>query len=229
MKYCPLCQVQYSDDSLQFCLEDGARLLIHTNEDWEVPTQVLDERETVVKLNRITNDWKQSQATRLSPSPDIAAKSNPIKVITTAAVVICLFFACSIGGWIFFSKITGKESDFSRATPAPTPKNVVSAWQTEENTDRPGGDYLDFDLSSPNIEICREACDKDENCQAFTYVKPDIQGDKARCWLKNIVPQPMTSTCCISGVKGTSTTATGGFSQIYSEARTEKSIRGYWK
>ncbi len=83
-----------------------------------------------------------------------------------------------------------------------------SGWKTEENIDRPGGDYKDFDLSSPNIELCCQSCEDDPNCKAFTYVKPNNQGDKARCWLKNIVPQPMTSTCCISGVKDTTTTTT---------------------
>ncbi len=81
-----------------------------------------------------------------------------------------------------------------------------AGWKTDENIDRPGGDYQDYDLSSPNIEICRQACQDDPNCKAFTYVKPGNQGEKARCWLKNIVPQPMTSTCCISGVKETGTT-----------------------
>jgi len=31
-------------------------------------------------------------------------------------------------------------------------------------------------------------------------VKPHIQGPNARCWLKHVVPTPITASCCHSGV-----------------------------
>ncbi len=77
----------------------------------------------------------------------------------------------------------------------PAPGNL------EENTNRPGSDYRDFDLSVPNPELCRMECDGDPKCKAFTYVKPDMQGSSARCWLKDEVPDPVPGDCCVSGVK----------------------------
>lgn len=71
----------------------------------------------------------------------------------------------------------------------------------EYDTDRPGMDYKNFDLPSPDQNRCQNACINDPNCKAFTYVKPGIQGAKARCWLKTGVPAPRQSTCCISGIK----------------------------
>src|SRR5262252_5980233 len=71
----------------------------------------------------------------------------------------------------------------------------------ELNTDRTGMDYKDFDLSEARPELCREACACDPNCRAYTYVKPGIQGPKARCWLKFDVPNPVQNQCCVSGVK----------------------------
>lgn len=77
----------------------------------------------------------------------------------------------------------------------------------EYNTDRPGGSYNSFDLSSPSPILCQQACSADLKCQAFSYVNPGIQGPNARCWLKNSVSAPVSSSCCVSGVKNSSTGA----------------------
>jgi len=82
---------------------------------------------------------------------------------------------------------------------------VASANMTVElDVDRPGKDYKNFDLSAANPNLCREACEKDPKCQAFTYVKPGVQGPKARCWLKHSVPPAKKNSCCVSGVRKTS-------------------------
>ena len=69
----------------------------------------------------------------------------------------------------------------------------------EYNFDRPGQDYRSFGVGSPNV--CRQACIRDSNCKAFTYVKPSSAGESGVCWLKGSVPGRNPSTCCISGVK----------------------------
>jgi len=72
----------------------------------------------------------------------------------------------------------------------------------EQNTDRPGGDYKNFDLTQAGYEPCSAACANDPHCTAYTYVKPGVQGPSARCWLKSGLPAPAGSnSCCISGVK----------------------------
>ncbi len=68
------------------------------------------------------------------------------------------------------------------------------------DTDRPGMDYKSYDLSSPDPNLCERACKEDQNCKAWTYVKPGVQGPKARCWLKSGVPQAVKNTSCISGI-----------------------------
>jgi hypothetical protein len=71
----------------------------------------------------------------------------------------------------------------------------------ELDVDRPGYDFQSFDLPQPHAELCREACLREGQCQAFTYVSPGVQGSSARCRLKTSVPPPAPSNCCISGVK----------------------------
>ena len=72
----------------------------------------------------------------------------------------------------------------------------------EQNMDRPGSDYRDFDLARPEPALCQAACEHEGQCKAWTYVKPGIQGPSARCWLKGEVPEPVENDGCVSGVKG---------------------------
>lgn len=82
---------------------------------------------------------------------------------------------------------------------------AVTAQAQEWNTDRPGRDMRDLDLSAPDFNLCRQACDANSSCKAWTYVNPDVQGPKARCYLKSAVPDPVANNCCVSGVKAIDT------------------------
>ena len=82
-----------------------------------------------------------------------------------------------------------------------TDKRIRSNVTMDFDSDRPGMDYKNFELDNPDPELCRDACANDPNCQAYTYVKPGIQGAKARCWLKKTVPPARSNNCCVSGVK----------------------------
>ncbi|HEY5606789.1 MAG TPA: PAN domain-containing protein, partial [Alphaproteobacteria bacterium] len=67
--------------------------------------------------------------------------------------------------------------------------------------DRPGSDIVGSNLATPNPTLCKNLCDGNANCKAWTFVKPGIQGPQARCYLKNPVPAQVANSCCISGVK----------------------------
>jgi hypothetical protein len=75
------------------------------------------------------------------------------------------------------------------------------AGRMEANTDRPGLDYRSFDLPAANPALCEKTCAQEVQCKAWTYVKPGVQGPKARCWVKNAVPAAKRDACCVSGVK----------------------------
>lgn len=66
------------------------------------------------------------------------------------------------------------------------------------NTNRPGSDYTNFELSGQPVD-CQNACNNDGRCRAWTWVKPGLQGKKARCWLKNAEPREIADNCCFSG------------------------------
>ena len=70
----------------------------------------------------------------------------------------------------------------------------------EYNVDRPGGDYRNFELQFDAPGLCAGQCAQEAQCKAWTYVKAGVQGQKARCWLKSVVPQARSSTATISGL-----------------------------
>ncbi|MCJ7444499.1 MAG: PAN domain-containing protein, partial [Methanotrichaceae archaeon] len=72
----------------------------------------------------------------------------------------------------------------------------------DNNTNLPGSDYKNLELSTADPNICAYQCSGDSACKAFTYVKPGYQGPKAQCWLKNVVPSQVQDECCVSGIKG---------------------------
>jgi hypothetical protein len=87
-------------------------------------------------------------------------------------------------------------------TTVPPPPPPPPAGAMEQGMNRRGRDYRGFELPQPWPENCRTACANESQCKAWTYVKPGIQAQKAKCWLKSSVPPPTADPNCVSGVKG---------------------------
>jgi hypothetical protein len=69
------------------------------------------------------------------------------------------------------------------------------------NTNLHGSDYRNFELTSDSATLCQNACKSDNQCLAWTYVHPGLQGSNAHCWLKNVIPPASANSCCISGIE----------------------------
>lgn len=73
--------------------------------------------------------------------------------------------------------------------------------QLEFSIDRTGGDYRSFDTKAdPTGAACQQACDSEQRCRAWTYVRPGYLGPSARCFLKERLTKPRRKPCCVSGV-----------------------------
>ncbi|MGE3150468.1 MAG: PAN domain-containing protein, partial [Pseudorhodoplanes sp.] len=67
--------------------------------------------------------------------------------------------------------------------------------------DRLGGDYRNFEVASdPMGRTCAAACEADNKCRAWTYVRPGYIGPAPRCFLKNQIKPPRRKPYAISGV-----------------------------
>lgn len=73
----------------------------------------------------------------------------------------------------------------------------ASAASAVDGTNLPGHDYANFD--APSAYVCRTTCGGESRCQAYTWVKPGIQGPSGHCWLKHSLPAIVKDPCCDSG------------------------------
>jgi len=87
------------------------------------------------------------------------------------------------------------------ATPDSILANKKPSPLSETNFDRPGTDFKNFDAASDDPWLCESACNNDRRCKSWTYVRPGVQGPKARCWLKAGIPPLRPNACCTSGIK----------------------------
>lgn len=69
-----------------------------------------------------------------------------------------------------------------------------------DNVNLPGMDFFNFEVSTDDPGLCREACERDGRCRAYTYVRPGVQGVYGRCWLKDSVPEQVADSNTVSGV-----------------------------
>lgn len=73
--------------------------------------------------------------------------------------------------------------------------------EIEFSTDRFGGDYRYFEVPNDAVgEVCKAACEKDNRCRAWTYVRKGYISTAPRCYLKDHIKRPRRKPCCISGV-----------------------------
>jgi serine/threonine protein kinase len=77
----------------------------------------------------------------------------------------------------------------------------LTRWNLEVDTDRIGFDYNNMYISKPDPDLCKQICAVDDQCQSFTYVRPGLEGDRARCYFKNGVPSPSLREGRSSSVK----------------------------
>jgi hypothetical protein len=72
---------------------------------------------------------------------------------------------------------------------------------TEYSIDRFGGDFRTFDTApDPTGAACKAACEGENKCRAWTYVRPGYIAPSARCFLKEKITRPRAKPCCLSGV-----------------------------
>jgi len=86
------------------------------------------------------------------------------------------------------------------AEPGPAPPVFGPAPSSPmPDTNMLGFDYKHLDGTDP--AACESACKADNQCRAWTFVRPGVQGPAARCHLKASIPERTASPCCVSGIE----------------------------
>jgi hypothetical protein len=73
---------------------------------------------------------------------------------------------------------------------------------SEDGVDRPGSDFwlIRFNTAAA-FGPCAFYCRNTPRCAAYTVVRPTEPGGQHLCYLKDRIPEPVSSSCCRSGVK----------------------------
>lgn len=137
MKICPNCNTQYTDDTLQFCLQDGTRLTGPSLA--ETPTVVLGETETVFapsgqRVQVPISDpgpavWPQSQVPHIATGGGGASGSNTTIIVVLAVIAVgAVLGLVGLGAWTFMKNAGGSITAANNAnlsTPVTNSNNTA--------------------------------------------------------------------------------------------------------
>jgi hypothetical protein len=142
--------------------------------------------------------WLKSEAPAAKPGANTASGVKP-----GAAPLIKGGRATAQGPTVSGLKLPGPPA--AQGATASVVKGGVPAGKGtyEYGVNLPGGDLRGLFVDG-GPEACEQACSAEPQCQAFTWVKPGVQGPKAACWLKKSpVPAPQKNPDAVSGYKKT--------------------------
>lgn len=216
MKTCPTCNRTYTDESLIFCLDDGATLSgpYDPNQTLQLP----DPRNTDQSRTR-----PPQQSTILAVQPIIySQKPQPQiqeKKATKLGLVIAISLACigliatAVLAGLLWSKSEGTKvtqqnsnvvSNINKPTPTPEPSiEDDDGWgpRNDQASINEGKRLTYYPGSTP--EQCQSDCDNNSECRAYTYIRPGAYNatDPPMCYLMSEAKALTPSTCCISAIK----------------------------
>ena len=122
MKQCPQCRTTYTDDTLKFCLADGAAL------------QLIDEQATAVRPG-VRVDIEQARTVAVPhPIPQQRAKGGGtvIKIVIAVFVLGFLALLAAGGAGVLYYMNSGCSPTVAKITPTPTPRPTAAASPTPD-------------------------------------------------------------------------------------------------
>lgn len=213
MKFCPSCQSAYTDESLRFCLQDGAELVGSNAGNY--PTQVLGEQETVMaRKTPVTSDGEQDRLTPVGAIQAEGKRTSPILIVVLTAVGMCLLFGGIAAAWLLISNVdsrkgvSGLNSNYSTPVVLPTVTNTNSkidddtVWNPIDPNASLDGDRITY-YRGTTAEKCQADCEVNSKCRGFALIRAGFYNpsDPPMCYLLSKVSGSTPSPCCIAGVK----------------------------
>lgn len=196
MKTCPTCHTQYTDDTLRFCLQDGAHL--ETVPVTQQPTVSLagQEMETVARQaanegrESVATQWKQqSQVTHVASLEPKRGGGSKLAIAAVAAAVV-LFLLTGVGAlglWLYFSDtgpdIGGGNQNIrppyntnSNVTPTrtPLPSPTPTAAAPSANNSNSQGPVL---MITPTPDVDRNQASREVSQQIYSWKSQAEAGD----------------------------------------------------
>jgi F5/8 type C domain-containing protein len=193
MKRCPKCKRKYEDDTLKFCLEDGATLSVAARDADPPATEIMPRVQPTLKSSAGSTIPSYPNAGDFRPAPSEARASNPILTAGVVAIVLLLVALVGIAAYFVF-KQTGDNSAKTNPSSSPTANQGTSPTVREGSSPT---------VSSPgNTEIASS------NPQTGTPLKITGSASSVRLAVQSNIYYPANaidgkrSTAWIEGVDG---------------------------
>lgn len=139
MKQCPTCHSQYTDDTLQFCLQDGSPLYL-AGANTEQETFVAGRQSDQIGAPPATSPtgWNPNQsASNPSVQPMERNSSPTVLVLLTVFIMLLLFSFVGIGAWLYFRGAANDDSGnifIAKRSNSNTASNTSTAPDTVKTT-----------------------------------------------------------------------------------------------
>src|SRR6267142_399352 len=121
MKRCPKCKRKYEDDSLKFCLEDGAQLSDAARDSNPPATEIMPRGGPTLKSSPDPTIPSYPNASSFRPPQSEVRASNPVLTAGVIAIVLLLLALVGIAAFFVF-KQSGVDSAKTDPVSSPTAK-----------------------------------------------------------------------------------------------------------
>lgn len=185
MKICPNCQTRYTDDSLQFCLQDGTDLISDDSQNSMPTVAFSDEQQTIVRnrTNAETSFETQNQPRQQTVDYSTGTKKNntALAVVVTILAML-LIFAIGIAGWLYISnrnEIAANQNaqnsvqNSAKPTATPTPKPTVKPTASATATPSFDVEELKADVAK-SVNTWRAAAEAINLDEYMTHYAPTV-------------------------------------------------------
>ncbi len=156
MKTCPSCRQNYEDDTLMFCLQDGARLApaegsLDPNATWHLPQKPPAAARPTVPSPQptITARPEQFRVNAGKSEQAVTAGRNPLPWILAIVLVLGI---SGITIAYFLSRGSSDQASSKYSSPEPTPVRATPTPGDTNDNDRPPGSPTPLDSPKPPRE-----------------------------------------------------------------------------
>ena len=191
MKRCPKCNRAYHDDTLRFCLEDGATLSVARDSDSEA-TEILPPHRAVPTVKSSGPTVPSYLSAEDVPSERRESRhSNPVLTAGVIAIAVLLFALVGIVGVFVIRQSGGNESgksNTSETSSAPNRSgNSSSPEATRSASPNPSETTTSDSQTGTPLKITASASSVRLAVQSNTYYAANaIDGQRTTAWIEGV-------------------------------------------
>ncbi|HXM50651.1 MAG TPA: discoidin domain-containing protein [Pyrinomonadaceae bacterium] len=189
MKRCPKCNRKYKDDTLKFCLEDGAALSEAVRDSDPPATEMMPRGGPTLKPAASPTIPSYPDAGDFRPSQSDARATNPILTAGVVAIVLLLVALVGIAAYFVIKQTSGDNS--AKTNPSSSPGSRPTVREDSSPTVSSPGNNTEIASSDSQtgtpLKITPSSSSVRLAVQANTYYPANaIDGKRSTAWIEGV-------------------------------------------